>query len=74
MADLRRETAHGIAVSLVYTPPRWRNKGYASSCVASLTKRVLDNGKDFAAFLPSSPIQPQQHLSENRLWRNLRRR
>jgi predicted GNAT family acetyltransferase len=47
MADLRRETAHGIAVSLVYTPPRWRNKGYASSCVASLTKRVLDNGKRF---------------------------
>jgi uncharacterized protein len=47
MADLRRETAHGIAVSLVYTPPRWRNKGYASSCVASLTKRMLDNGKRF---------------------------
>ena len=47
MADLRRETAHGIAVSLVYTPPRLRNKGYASSCVASLTKRMLDNGKKF---------------------------
>ena len=47
MADLRRETAHGIAVSLVYTPPRWRNRGYASSCVASLTKRMLDNGKRF---------------------------
>jgi uncharacterized protein len=47
MADLRRETPHGIAVSLVYTPPRWRNKGYASSCVASLTKRMLDNGKRF---------------------------
>jgi uncharacterized protein len=47
MADLRRETAHGITVSLVYTPPRWRNKGYASSCVASLTKRMLENGKRF---------------------------
>jgi predicted GNAT family acetyltransferase len=47
MADLRRETAHGIAVSLVYTPPRWRNRGYASSCVASLTKRMLDDGKRF---------------------------
>jgi uncharacterized protein len=47
MADLRRETAHGIAVSLVYTPPRARNKGYASSCVASVTKRMLDNGKRF---------------------------
>ncbi len=47
MADLRRDTAHGIAVSLVYTPSRWRNKGYASSCVASLTKRMLDSGKKF---------------------------
>ena len=47
MADLRRETSHGIAVSLVYTPPHWRSKGYASSCVASLTKRMLDNGKRF---------------------------
>ena len=47
MADFGRETAHGIAVSLVYTPPRWRNKGYATSCVASLTKRMLDNGKKF---------------------------
>ena len=47
MADLRRETGHGIAVSLVYTPPRWRNKGYASSCVAQLTQRMLDNGKNF---------------------------
>lgn len=47
MADLRRETAHGIAVSLVYTPPRWRNKGYATSCVANLTQRMLDNGKTF---------------------------
>jgi len=47
MADLRRETAHGIAVSLVYTPPRWRNKGYATSCVAQLTHRMIARGKDF---------------------------
>ena len=75
MADLRRETAHGIAVSLVYTPPCWRNKGYASSCVASLTKRMLDKWQKI--LLPvCRPRQPdfKQHLSENRLWRNLRRR
>jgi predicted GNAT family acetyltransferase len=47
MADLRRETAHGIAVSLVYTPPRLRNRGYATSCVAALTQRVLGSGKQF---------------------------
>jgi hypothetical protein len=42
MADLRRETAHGIAVSLVYTPPRWRNRGYATSCVAQLTHWIFE--------------------------------
>lgn len=47
MADLGRETTHGFSLSLVYTPPRWRNKGYASSCVAALTQRMLDSGKQF---------------------------
>lgn len=47
MADVRRETSHGIAVSLVYTPPRWRRNGYASSCVAELTQLMLDGGKKF---------------------------
>jgi predicted GNAT family acetyltransferase len=47
MADLRRETAHGIAVPLVYTPQRWRNNGYATSCVAKLTQLKLDDGKQF---------------------------
>jgi predicted GNAT family acetyltransferase len=47
MADLGRETAHGFAVSLVYTPPHLRNKGYATSCVAALTQRTLASGKRF---------------------------
>ena len=34
-----------IRADLVSTPPR--NKGYASSGVAILTKRMLDNGKRF---------------------------
>jgi uncharacterized protein len=47
MADLRRETSRGIAVSLVYTPPCWRRNGYASSCIAELTQLMLDGGKTF---------------------------
>ncbi len=47
MADLGRETAHGFSLSLVYTPRHLRNKGYATSCVAELTKRMLDSGKKF---------------------------
>ena len=47
MADLSRESAHGFAVSLVYTPAYLRNRGYATSCVAALTQRVLESGKTF---------------------------
>lgn len=47
MAELGRETSHGFSVSLVYTPLHFRNKGYATSCVAELPKRMLDSGKKF---------------------------
>ena len=47
MADLSRESTHGFAVSLVYTPAHLRNRGYATSCVAALTRRVLESGKAF---------------------------
>lgn len=47
MAGLERNTAHGIAISWVYTPMQLRNKGYATSCVAALTQRMLDSGKHF---------------------------
>jgi uncharacterized protein len=47
MVALERETAHGIAISWVYTPSHLRKHGYATSCVAALTQRVLDSGKHF---------------------------
>jgi predicted GNAT family acetyltransferase len=47
MAAIERETSHGIAISWVYTPPHLRKKGYATSCVAALTQRMLDLGKRF---------------------------
>jgi len=47
MAGIERETAHGIAVSWVFTPAHLRRRGYATSCVATLTQRMLDAGKKF---------------------------
>ena len=47
MALVQRETAHGICVSMVYTPPQLRERGYATSCVGALTQRMLDAGKQF---------------------------
>lgn len=48
MAARVRELSDGAAVSLVYTPPASRGKGYASHVVYEVTKRILDDGKSFA--------------------------
>ncbi len=40
-------TPHGVRVGMVYTPPRLRRRGYASSLVAALTQRELDSGRRF---------------------------
>jgi predicted GNAT family acetyltransferase len=40
-------TTHGVRISLVYTPPELRQKGYATLCVATLSKAMLDSGKKF---------------------------
>jgi protein-L-isoaspartate(D-aspartate) O-methyltransferase len=47
MALVQRETARGICFSMVYTSPHLRKQGYATSCVAALTQRMLDAGKRF---------------------------
>jgi predicted GNAT family acetyltransferase len=49
MAVAQRETARGICVSMVYTPRHLRNQGYATSCVAALTQRMLESGKRFCS-------------------------
>lgn len=47
MCARTRPTPHGASISFVYTPPRLRGRGYASACVAELSQRILDSGKDF---------------------------
>lgn len=47
MAAKTRQTRHGRTVSLVYTPPEYRNRGYATACVAHLSQLLLDSGWQF---------------------------
>jgi predicted GNAT family acetyltransferase len=49
MAARVRETAHGSAVSAVYTPPQFRGRGYATSCVGELCRQILHEGRRFCA-------------------------
>ena len=44
-----RSMVNGITVNMVYTPPKYRKKGYATSSVAQLTQKLLDEGWEFAA-------------------------
>lgn len=47
MAGHGRETPRSSTISLVYTPPDRRRRGYAMACVAALSQHMLDQGKAF---------------------------
>ncbi len=44
MANAARPTTHNITINYVYTPQEERKKGYASSCVSTLSQLMLDEG------------------------------
>lgn len=46
-ARIMRRTPHGSAIAFVYTPPEQRGRGYATSCVAELTRQRLHSGDRF---------------------------
>ena len=45
MAGYGGPTPNGIRINAVYTPPEHRGRGYASACVAHLSRRLLDAGR-----------------------------
>ena len=47
MAASARPTRRAVAVNGVFTPPEWRRRGYATSCVAALSTTLLTRGFEF---------------------------
>jgi predicted GNAT family acetyltransferase len=45
IATWNAPTTHGVRITLVYTPPEFRGKGYASACVAALSHAMLNSGR-----------------------------
>lgn len=41
MAGSARRTPNGVCINYVYTPPEFRQQGYATSCVAVLSQQLL---------------------------------
>lgn len=65
MAALSRPTRTGIAVNFVYTPGPLRGRGYAKACVAALSQRCFDEGRE-ACFLNAdleNPVSNHVYLS-----------
>jgi uncharacterized protein len=63
-AAIMGPTPNGIRISLVYTPPHLRGRGYASACVAALSQQMLDSGKRFC-FLYTDLANP----TSNKIYR-----
>jgi predicted GNAT family acetyltransferase len=52
------KTPNGVRIGFVYTPPEFRRRGYASACVAALSRRALDAGNQFCCLYTdlSNPV------------------
>ena len=49
IAGVSRPMRNGTTIGPVYTPPEHRGKGYATSCVMLLTKKLLSDGYSFCS-------------------------
>lgn len=49
MVNRSRKTQNGATVNAVYTPDEYKRKGYATSAVATLSQKILDDGFGFCS-------------------------
>ena len=66
MASWSGKTPNGARINLVYTPPQFRSRAYASACVRALTSELLAQGNRFC-FLFADPTNP----ASNRIYQRI---
>jgi len=59
-------TPNGAEISSLYTPPRFRNSGYATATVAAASQRILDSGRTFCMIAAD-----ERASSTNRIYRRV---
>ncbi len=64
MIGLLRQTRHGVAISLAYTPPPFRGKGYGTACLATLSAEQLKAGKTFCCLYADTNNPTTQKISQ----------
>ncbi|MBN1220936.1 MAG: GNAT family N-acetyltransferase [Anaerolineae bacterium] len=62
MAAKARPISNGISVNLVYTPPEFRRRGYATAVVAALSQLLLDSGWQFCALFTDLSNPTSNHI------------
>jgi uncharacterized protein len=62
MAAYAGATPNGIRINAVYTPPEYRGKGYASSCVATLSQRLLKQGYKYCFLFTDLANPTSNHI------------
>lgn len=64
MAGAMGRTPHGIRVGYVYTPPERRGRGYASTCVAAVSRHLLAHGCAFCVLYTDLANPTSNHIYE----------
>jgi predicted GNAT family acetyltransferase len=62
MAGASGRTPNGIRIGVVYTPPEYRQRGYASANVAALSQKMLDEGRTFCFLFTDSSNPTSNHV------------
>jgi predicted GNAT family acetyltransferase len=57
-------TPNGVRVGGVYTPPEYRQHGYATTCVADLSARLLGQGNRFCCLFTDLANPTSNHIYE----------
>ena len=55
-------TPNGARLGMVYTPPEYRRKGYASACVAALSQTLLDQGHRYCFLFTDLANPTSNHI------------
>jgi predicted GNAT family acetyltransferase len=62
MAMKTRPTRQGISISFVYTPPELRKRGFATACVAELSRLLLESGREFCTLITDLSNPTSNHI------------
>jgi uncharacterized protein len=62
MAAVVRRTPWSSSIALVYTPPEFRGRGFASATVAELSQRELDSGKAWCSLFTDLANPTSNHI------------